>query len=60
MTKVMSDAFLPVVYGRTLATVYLRDRGDVGMVLVRDGLARFWSGRRMPWYWPFLSAMNVP
>jgi endonuclease YncB( thermonuclease family) len=45
---------------RTLATVYLRDRGDVGMVLVRDGLARFWSGRRMPWYWPFLSAMNVP
>lgn len=36
-------------YGRTLATVYLRDRGDVGLVLVRDGLARVWSGRRMPW-----------
>jgi hypothetical protein len=26
MTKVMPDAFLPVVYGRTLATVYLSPR----------------------------------
>jgi hypothetical protein len=36
-------------YGRSLATIYLRDKGDVGAVLVRDGLARVWTGRRMPW-----------
>lgn len=36
-------------YGRTLATVYLRTRGDVGSVLVDEGLARVWMGRRMPW-----------
>lgn len=36
-------------YGRTLATVYLRTRGDVGSALVDEGLARVWMGRRMPW-----------
>lgn len=36
-------------YGRTLATIYLGGQGDVGAVLVRDGLARVWTGRRMPW-----------
>lgn len=36
-------------YGRALASVYLRDSGDVGIILVREGLARTWTGRRMPW-----------
>jgi len=36
-------------YGRTLATLYLRDGGDVRVVMVRENLARPWTGRRMPW-----------
>lgn len=36
-------------YGRTLATIHLRYSGDVGLIMVRDGLARPWVGRRMPW-----------
>lgn len=35
-------------YRRTLATVY-GPQGDVGAVLVAEGLARVWAGRRMPW-----------
>ncbi|RIK97855.1 MAG: nuclease [Proteobacteria bacterium] len=36
-------------YGRTLATLYLRDSGDVGAVMTREGLVREWTGRRLPW-----------
>lgn len=35
-------------YGRTLATVYI-DGEDVGAVLIAEGLARVWTGRREPW-----------
>lgn len=35
-------------YGRTLAVVTLRGR-SVGDVLVSEGLARTWAGRREPW-----------
>ncbi len=36
-------------YGRTLANVSINGR-DAGDILVNDGLARTWSGRREPWY----------
>jgi endonuclease YncB( thermonuclease family) len=36
-------------YGRTLATLYLREGGDIGGVMTREGLVRPWTGRRMPW-----------
>lgn len=35
-------------YGRTLALVAAQGR-DVGDVLVAEGLARVWGGRRLPW-----------
>jgi micrococcal nuclease len=35
-------------YGRTLAII-LVDGQDVGVVLVGEGLAREWRGRREPW-----------
>ena len=35
-------------YGRTLAIVKQGDT-DIGMVLVEEGLARPWRGRREPW-----------
>lgn len=35
-------------HGRTLATLHV-DGDDVGNVLVREGLARDWGGRREPW-----------
>lgn len=35
-------------YGRTLAALSVNGR-DVGDQLVREGLARTWSGRREPW-----------
>lgn len=35
-------------YGRTLAIV-MNSRGSVGDQLLREGLARTWSGRREPW-----------
>lgn len=35
-------------YGRTLAGVRVGDR-DVGAVLIGEGLARRWDGRRHPW-----------
>lgn len=35
-------------YGRKLRTV-LRDGRSIGDVLVAEGLAREWAGRRMPW-----------
>jgi len=35
-------------YGRTLATIYNR-HGEVGATMVREGLARPWTGRRQPW-----------
>jgi len=35
-------------YGRTLAIV-LVDGQDVGVLLVNEGLARKWHGRREPW-----------
>lgn len=35
-------------YGRTLAVVTVDGR-SVGAQLVREGLAREWRGRRMPW-----------
>lgn len=35
-------------YGRTLAIITNR-RGSIGDQLVREGLARTWSGRREPW-----------
>lgn len=35
-------------YGRTLAAIY-NSSGEVGTVMVREGLARRWTGRRRPW-----------
>lgn len=35
-------------YKRTLADIFV-DGVDVGAVLVREGLARDWNGRRRPW-----------
>jgi len=35
-------------YGRTLATIRRGGR-DVGEILIEDGLARPWAGRRQPW-----------
>jgi len=35
-------------YGRTLATVTV-DGEDVGEILISEGLARRWDGRRHPW-----------
>lgn len=35
-------------YGRTLASVTING-GDAGDILVGEGLARTWSGRREPW-----------
>lgn len=35
-------------YRRTLAAIY-NSHGEVGAQLVREGLARPWMGRRMPW-----------
>ncbi len=35
-------------YGRTLAAIYNND-GEVGAIMVREGLARVWRGRREPW-----------
>lgn len=35
-------------YGRTLALISVNGR-DIGDQLVREGLARTWSGRRDPW-----------
>jgi len=35
-------------YGRTLAAIH-NSHGEVGGALVREGLARPWIGRRMPW-----------
>lgn len=35
-------------YGRTLAVVLVNGR-SVGAMLVRQGLARRWTGRREPW-----------
>ena len=35
-------------YGRTLAVI-INGRGSIGNQLVREGLARTWSGRREPW-----------
>ena len=35
-------------YGRTRAII-VNGRGSVGDQLVREGLARTWSGRREPW-----------
>ena len=36
------------LYGRTLAVV-INSEGSIGDQLVREGLARTWSGRREPW-----------
>ena len=35
-------------YGRLLRVV-VRDGGSIGDILVAEGLARTWSGRREPW-----------
>ncbi len=35
-------------YGRTLAAIRVEAR-DVGDILVSEGLARTWTGRREPW-----------
>ena len=35
-------------YGRTLATLH-RSGHSIGTQLVKEGLARTWSGRREPW-----------
>src|SRR5690606_22072730 len=35
-------------YGRTLAAIHVEGR-DVGDILVGEGLARTWAGRREPW-----------
>lgn len=35
-------------YGRTLATIEVDGR-DVGEIMIAEGLARRWSGKRRPW-----------
>ncbi|MCF6112290.1 thermonuclease family protein [Mesorhizobium muleiense] len=35
-------------YGRTLATIEVNGR-DVGEILIAEGLARPWNGKRRPW-----------
>lgn len=35
-------------YGRTLATITI-DGNDVGEIMIAEGLARRWTGRRRPW-----------
>lgn len=35
-------------YGRTLAVLSIAER-DVGEILVAEGLARRWTGKRQPW-----------
>ncbi len=35
-------------YGRTLAAIRVEGH-DVGDILVSEGLARTWAGRREPW-----------
>lgn len=35
-------------YGRTLASIYISS-GEVGALMVREGLALVWRGRREPW-----------
>ncbi|PAP96113.1 thermonuclease family protein [Mesorhizobium wenxiniae] len=35
-------------YGRTLATIEVDGR-DVGDILIGEGLARPWTGKRRPW-----------
>lgn len=35
-------------YGRTLARVYVDGR-DLGEILIAEGLARRWTGKRRPW-----------
>ncbi|KQU77686.1 hypothetical protein ASD12_17965 [Mesorhizobium sp. Root102] len=35
-------------YGRTLATVEVDGR-DVGEIMIAEGLARRWNGKRRPW-----------
>ncbi|MBS9720142.1 thermonuclease family protein [Tianweitania sp. BSSL-BM11] len=42
------DGRLKDRHGRTLATITVDGR-DVGDILVEEGLARPWSGRREPW-----------
>lgn len=35
-------------YGRTLATAYV-DGIDIGSILIQEGIARPWRGKREPW-----------
>jgi len=42
------DGRLTDRYGRTLATVTVDGR-DVGEIMIAEGLARPWTGRRQPW-----------
>lgn len=42
------DGRLKDRYGRTLATVTIDGR-DAGEILIAEGLARPWTGRRRPW-----------
>lgn len=42
------DGRLKDRYGRTLATVTVSGK-DVGEILISEGLARPWTGRRQPW-----------
>lgn len=44
----LADGRLIDRYGRTLAVVYA-DGQAVGAVLVQEGLARWWTGRRESW-----------
>lgn len=37
-------------YGRTLARVYVDGR-DLGDILIAEGHARPWTGKRRPWCW---------
>jgi len=42
------DGRLKDRYGRTLATITIDGR-DAGEILITEGLARPWTGRRSPW-----------
>lgn len=42
------DGRLKDRYGRTLATIEVDGR-DIGKIMISEGLARHWTGKRQPW-----------
>jgi endonuclease YncB( thermonuclease family) len=54
LTEIMNGRRVKIVrtgkdkYGRTLARVTVNGT-DAGSILIAEGLARVWTGRRQPW-----------